>query len=159
MGAQPGGGMGGWMVGWEDGRMVGGRGGGGMDGYMDGYMDGREDGSRGECMDGWVEGPAPGWLLQHGVDLCCWPIHPLPPPCTPGTPLRDAGNYLTPAVAAGMLAGGAQKEVTLVNALLLAQEAGLKVRGHLGLLKSAWCSQTLFFRAKQHGSRVAPWGC
>ncbi|XP_009953907.1 PREDICTED: D-3-phosphoglycerate dehydrogenase, partial [Leptosomus discolor] len=47
--------------------------------------------------------------------------------CTLGTPLREAGSYLTPAVAAGMLAGGAQKEVTLVNALLLAQEAGLKV--------------------------------
>ncbi|NXI49297.1 SERA dehydrogenase, partial [Chloroceryle aenea] len=52
--------------------------------------------------------------------------------CTLGTPLQEAGSYLTPAVAAGMLAGGAQKEVTLVNALLLAQEAGLKVRGHLG---------------------------
>lgn len=47
--------------------------------------------------------------------------------CTLGTPLREAGTYLTPAVAAGMLAGGVQKEVTLVNALLLAQEAGLKV--------------------------------
>ncbi|NXJ84767.1 SERA dehydrogenase, partial [Trogon melanurus] len=47
--------------------------------------------------------------------------------CTLGTALREAGSYLTPAVAAGMLAGGAQKEVTLVNALLLAQEAGLKV--------------------------------
>ncbi|NXN19924.1 SERA dehydrogenase, partial [Indicator maculatus] len=47
--------------------------------------------------------------------------------CTLGTPLQDSGSYLTPAVAAGMLAGGAQKEVTLVNALLLAQEAGLKV--------------------------------
>ncbi|NWR64950.1 SERA dehydrogenase, partial [Bucorvus abyssinicus] len=47
--------------------------------------------------------------------------------CTLGTPLREAGSYLTPAVAMGMLAGGAQKEVTLVNALLLAQEAGLKV--------------------------------
>ncbi|NWQ97081.1 SERA dehydrogenase, partial [Burhinus bistriatus] len=47
--------------------------------------------------------------------------------CTLGTPLQEAGSYLTPAVAAGMLAGGAQKEVTLVNALLLAQEAGLKV--------------------------------
>ncbi|NXT22842.1 SERA dehydrogenase, partial [Syrrhaptes paradoxus] len=47
--------------------------------------------------------------------------------CTLGTPLQEAGSYLTPAVAAGMLAGRAQKEVTLVNALLLAQEAGLKV--------------------------------
>uniref|UniRef100_A0A663FGG9 D-3-phosphoglycerate dehydrogenase n=1 Tax=Aquila chrysaetos chrysaetos TaxID=223781 RepID=A0A663FGG9_AQUCH len=47
--------------------------------------------------------------------------------CTLGTPLREAESYLTPAVAAGMLAGGAQKDVTLVNALLLAQEAGLKV--------------------------------
>uniref|UniRef100_A0A8D0ETW3 D-3-phosphoglycerate dehydrogenase n=1 Tax=Strix occidentalis caurina TaxID=311401 RepID=A0A8D0ETW3_STROC len=44
-----------------------------------------------------------------------------------GTPLQEAGSYLTPAMAAGMLAGGAQKDVTLVNALLLAQEAGLKV--------------------------------
>uniref|UniRef100_A0A8C6IMH3 D-3-phosphoglycerate dehydrogenase n=1 Tax=Melopsittacus undulatus TaxID=13146 RepID=A0A8C6IMH3_MELUD len=47
--------------------------------------------------------------------------------CTLGTPLREAGSYLMPAVAAGILAGGVQKEVTLVNALLLAQEAGLKV--------------------------------
>ncbi|KAK2540426.1 Phgdh [Columba guinea] len=47
--------------------------------------------------------------------------------CTLGTPLRESGSYLTPAVAAGMLAGGSQKEVTLVNALLLAQETGLKV--------------------------------
>ncbi|XP_057228777.1 D-3-phosphoglycerate dehydrogenase [Malurus melanocephalus] len=47
--------------------------------------------------------------------------------CTLGTALKEAGSYLTPAVAAGMLAGGPQKEVTLVNATLLAQEAGLKV--------------------------------
>ncbi|NXK52609.1 SERA dehydrogenase, partial [Chauna torquata] len=47
--------------------------------------------------------------------------------CTLGTPLEDAESYLAPAVASGMLAGGRQKEVTLVNALLLAQEAGLKV--------------------------------
>ncbi|NXM50298.1 SERA dehydrogenase, partial [Gymnorhina tibicen] len=47
--------------------------------------------------------------------------------CTLGTPLKEAGSYLTPAVAMGMLAGGTQKEVTLVNATLLAQEAGLKV--------------------------------
>ncbi|NXB46343.1 SERA dehydrogenase, partial [Leucopsar rothschildi] len=47
--------------------------------------------------------------------------------CTLGTPLKEAGSYLTPAVAAGMLSGGTQKEVTLVNATLLAQEAGLKV--------------------------------
>ncbi|NXQ26706.1 SERA dehydrogenase, partial [Alaudala cheleensis] len=47
--------------------------------------------------------------------------------CTLGTPLKESGSYLTPAVAAGMLAGGTQKEVTLVNATLLAQEAGLKV--------------------------------
>ncbi|KAM4654778.1 D-3-phosphoglycerate dehydrogenase isoform 1-T1 [Amazona ochrocephala] len=46
--------------------------------------------------------------------------------CTLGTPLQEAGSYLMPAVTAGMLAGGRQKEVTLVNALLLAQEAGLK---------------------------------
>lgn len=59
----------------------------------------------------------------------------------------------------GMLAGGAQKEVTLVNALLLAQEAGLKVRGHGGLHTSAWHTQTLSFPAKQHEPGVAPWGC
>ncbi|XP_053928398.1 D-3-phosphoglycerate dehydrogenase isoform X3 [Cuculus canorus] len=47
--------------------------------------------------------------------------------CTLGTPLQEAGSYLTPAVAVGILAGRVQKEVTLVNALLLAQEAGLKV--------------------------------
>ncbi|NXS50469.1 SERA dehydrogenase, partial [Balaeniceps rex] len=47
--------------------------------------------------------------------------------CTLGTSLQEAGSYLMPAVAAGMLAGGMQKDVTLVNALLLAQEAGLKV--------------------------------
>ncbi|KFV17366.1 D-3-phosphoglycerate dehydrogenase, partial [Tauraco erythrolophus] len=47
--------------------------------------------------------------------------------CTLGTPLQEAGSYLAPAMATGMLVGGAQKEVTLVNALLLAQEAGLKV--------------------------------
>ncbi|XP_009076221.1 PREDICTED: D-3-phosphoglycerate dehydrogenase, partial [Acanthisitta chloris] len=47
--------------------------------------------------------------------------------CTLGTSLKEAGSYLTPAVAAGMLSGAAQKEVTLVNATLLAQEAGLKV--------------------------------
>lgn len=76
--------------------------------------------------------PAWGW------PLCCWPNHPLPPPCPPGTPLRESGSYLTPAVAAGVLAGGSQKEVTLVNALLLAQEAGLKVRGYPGLHVSAW---------------------
>ncbi|KAI6064134.1 D-3-phosphoglycerate dehydrogenase [Aix galericulata] len=47
--------------------------------------------------------------------------------CTLGAPLKDAGSFLAPAVVSGMLAGGRQKEVTLVNALLLAQEAGLKV--------------------------------
>ncbi|NWX92347.1 SERA dehydrogenase, partial [Nothoprocta pentlandii] len=47
--------------------------------------------------------------------------------CTLGEPGREAGSYLCPAVASGMLAGGTHKEVTLVNALLLAQEAGLKV--------------------------------
>ncbi|NXX84446.1 SERA dehydrogenase, partial [Urocolius indicus] len=47
--------------------------------------------------------------------------------CTLGPALREAGSYLVPAVAAGMLAGGLQEELTLVNALLLAQEAGLKV--------------------------------
>ncbi|KGL73082.1 D-3-phosphoglycerate dehydrogenase, partial [Tinamus guttatus] len=49
--------------------------------------------------------------------------------CTLGTSLQEAGSYLSPAVVSGMLAGGTQKEVTLVNALLLAQEAGLKVCG------------------------------
>lgn len=80
---------------------------------------------------GWVEGPAPGWPLHCGPDLSAAGSC-TPPPCTPGTPLKEAGSYLTPAVAAGMLAGGTQKEVTLVNATLLAQEAGLKVRGHPG---------------------------
>uniref|UniRef100_A0A8C9F326 D-3-phosphoglycerate dehydrogenase n=1 Tax=Pavo cristatus TaxID=9049 RepID=A0A8C9F326_PAVCR len=46
--------------------------------------------------------------------------------CTLGAPLKDASSYLAPAVVSGMLAGG-KKEVTLVNAMLLAQEAGLKV--------------------------------
>ncbi|XP_065599503.1 D-3-phosphoglycerate dehydrogenase [Cyrtonyx montezumae] len=46
--------------------------------------------------------------------------------CTLGAPLKDAGSYLAPAVVSGMLAGG-KKEATLVNAMLLAQEAGLKV--------------------------------
>ncbi|NXI69147.1 SERA dehydrogenase, partial [Anseranas semipalmata] len=46
---------------------------------------------------------------------------------TLGTPLKDAASYLAPAVVSGVLAGGRQREVTLVNALLLAQEAGLKV--------------------------------
>ncbi|NXL89601.1 SERA dehydrogenase, partial [Alectura lathami] len=47
--------------------------------------------------------------------------------CTLGTALKDTDSYLAPAVVSGMLAGGRQKEVTLVNALLLAQDAGLKV--------------------------------
>lgn len=90
-----------------------------------------------ECagMDGWwmdwVERPAPGWPIHCRPDLSAAGSC-TPPPCTPGTPLKEAGSYLTPAVAAGMLAGGTQKEVTLVNATLLAQEAGLKVRGHPG---------------------------
>ncbi|XP_021259664.1 D-3-phosphoglycerate dehydrogenase isoform X2 [Numida meleagris] len=46
--------------------------------------------------------------------------------CTLGAPLKDASSYLAPAVVSGMLAGG-KKEVTLVNAMLLAQEAGVKV--------------------------------
>jgi len=107
-------------------------------------------------MDGWVEGGMEGWMggwkdqPQRGVDLsAAGPSNPcLPPPRTPGTPLREAGSYLVPAVAAGMLAGGAQKEVTLVNALLLAQEAGLKVRGHVSLLHPDPVSP-----------RVSPWGC
>ncbi|XP_019357521.1 PREDICTED: D-3-phosphoglycerate dehydrogenase isoform X1 [Gavialis gangeticus] len=46
---------------------------------------------------------------------------------TLGEPLQNAGNYLTPAVVTGLLAGAEQKDVNLVNGLLLAQEAGLKV--------------------------------
>uniref|UniRef100_A0A7M4FSJ2 D-3-phosphoglycerate dehydrogenase n=1 Tax=Crocodylus porosus TaxID=8502 RepID=A0A7M4FSJ2_CROPO len=46
---------------------------------------------------------------------------------TLGEPLQNAGNYLTPAVVTGLLAGAAQKDVNLVNGLLLAQEVGLKV--------------------------------
>lgn len=80
---------------------------------------------------GWVEGPAPGWPLQCRPDLSAAGSS-TPPPCSPGTPLKEAGGYLTPAVAVGMLSGGTQKEVTLVNATLLAQEAGLKVRGYPG---------------------------
>lgn len=64
-----------------------------------------------------------------------------------------------------MLAGGAQKDVTLVNALLLAQEAGLKVRGHLGLHASAWCTQAPSFPGLPCGAANAalglgaiPWG-
>ncbi|XP_042729609.1 D-3-phosphoglycerate dehydrogenase [Lagopus leucura] len=51
--------------------------------------------------------------------------------CTLGAPLKDASSYLAPAVVSGMLAGG-KKEATLVNAMLLAQEAGLKVTASHG---------------------------
>ncbi|XP_067392454.1 D-3-phosphoglycerate dehydrogenase isoform X2 [Emydura macquarii macquarii] len=44
---------------------------------------------------------------------------------TLGTPLQKAESYLAAAVATGLLEG--QKDVNLVNGLLLAQEAGLKV--------------------------------
>ncbi|XP_003229089.1 D-3-phosphoglycerate dehydrogenase [Anolis carolinensis] len=45
---------------------------------------------------------------------------------THGPALQKASSYLTPAVAAGLLKGTAQ-DVNLVNGLLLAQEAGLKI--------------------------------
>uniref|UniRef100_A0A8C8SE11 D-3-phosphoglycerate dehydrogenase n=1 Tax=Pelusios castaneus TaxID=367368 RepID=A0A8C8SE11_9SAUR len=44
---------------------------------------------------------------------------------TLGMPLQKAGSYLTAAVATGLLEG--QMDVNLVNGLLLAQEAGLKI--------------------------------
>ncbi|KAJ6655428.1 hypothetical protein lerEdw1_005128 [Lerista edwardsae] len=46
---------------------------------------------------------------------------------THGSILQKAGSYLTPAVAMGFLKESAQKNVNLVNGLLLAQEAGLKI--------------------------------
>lgn len=75
---------------------------------------------------GWMGARRGGWgwgWARADRTARCWL-------CTPGTPLKDAGSFLAPAVVSGMLAGGRQKEVTLVNALLLAQEAGLKVCAH-----------------------------
>nr|XP_020668838.1 D-3-phosphoglycerate dehydrogenase [Pogona vitticeps] len=46
---------------------------------------------------------------------------------THGSTLQKAGGYLIPAVAVGLLKETAQKNVNLVNGLLLAQEAGLKI--------------------------------
>ncbi|XP_062989140.1 D-3-phosphoglycerate dehydrogenase [Elgaria multicarinata webbii] len=46
---------------------------------------------------------------------------------THGLTLQKAGGYLTPAVAIGLLKATAQKEVNLINGLLLAQDAGLKI--------------------------------
>nr|XP_056701434.1 D-3-phosphoglycerate dehydrogenase [Euleptes europaea] len=46
---------------------------------------------------------------------------------THGPTLQKAGNYLIPAVATGLLKEMAQKDVNLVNGMLLAQEAGLKI--------------------------------
>ncbi|XP_053103955.1 D-3-phosphoglycerate dehydrogenase [Hemicordylus capensis] len=46
---------------------------------------------------------------------------------THGSTLQKAGSYLIPAVAMGLLKETAQKTVNLVNGLLLAQEAGLKI--------------------------------
>ncbi|XP_048354837.1 D-3-phosphoglycerate dehydrogenase [Sphaerodactylus townsendi] len=46
---------------------------------------------------------------------------------THGPTLQKAGSYLTPAVAMGLLKETVQKDVNLVNGLLLAQEAGLKI--------------------------------
>ncbi|XP_015278057.1 PREDICTED: D-3-phosphoglycerate dehydrogenase [Gekko japonicus] len=46
---------------------------------------------------------------------------------TRGPALQKASSYLIPAVAMGLLKETAQKDVNLVNGLLLAQEAGLKI--------------------------------
>ncbi|XP_042318081.1 D-3-phosphoglycerate dehydrogenase [Sceloporus undulatus] len=46
---------------------------------------------------------------------------------TYGPTLQKASSYLTPAVAMGLLRVTTQKDVNLVNGLLLAQEAGLKI--------------------------------
>uniref|UniRef100_A0A670XY42 D-3-phosphoglycerate dehydrogenase n=1 Tax=Pseudonaja textilis TaxID=8673 RepID=A0A670XY42_PSETE len=46
---------------------------------------------------------------------------------TEGSTLQKSSNYLIPAVAMGLLQETAQKDVNLVNGLLLAQEAGLKI--------------------------------
>uniref|UniRef100_A0A6B2F7B0 D-3-phosphoglycerate dehydrogenase n=1 Tax=Bothriechis nigroviridis TaxID=88079 RepID=A0A6B2F7B0_BOTNI len=46
---------------------------------------------------------------------------------TKGLTLQKSSNYLIPAVAMGLLQETTQKDVNLVNGLLLAQEAGLKI--------------------------------
>ncbi|KAM3840229.1 D-3-phosphoglycerate dehydrogenase [Vipera latastei] len=46
---------------------------------------------------------------------------------TEGSTLQRSSNYLIPAVAMGLLQETSQKDVNLVNGLLLAQEAGLKI--------------------------------
>ncbi|XP_013917054.1 PREDICTED: D-3-phosphoglycerate dehydrogenase [Thamnophis sirtalis] len=46
---------------------------------------------------------------------------------TEGSALQKSSNYLIPAVAMGLLQETTQKNVNLVNGLLLAQEAGLKI--------------------------------
>ncbi|XP_058031831.1 D-3-phosphoglycerate dehydrogenase isoform X2 [Ahaetulla prasina] len=46
---------------------------------------------------------------------------------TEGSTLQKSSNYLIPAVAMGLLQETTQKDVNLVNGLLLAQEAGLKI--------------------------------
>ncbi|XP_077698760.1 D-3-phosphoglycerate dehydrogenase-like isoform X4 [Canis aureus] len=49
---------------------------------------------------------------------------------TQGTPLKNAGNCLSPAVIVGLLKDTSSRaDVNLVNAKLLVQEAGLSVRG------------------------------
>lgn len=54
-----------------------------------------------------------------------------PPSFSVGTILQKAGSYLMPAVSMGLLKETAQKDVNLVNGLLLAEEAGLKVCAYL----------------------------
>uniref|UniRef100_A0A7N5KQA2 D-3-phosphoglycerate dehydrogenase n=1 Tax=Ailuropoda melanoleuca TaxID=9646 RepID=A0A7N5KQA2_AILME len=46
---------------------------------------------------------------------------------TQGSSLQKAGSYLTSALATGLLQDTAKKDLNLVNGLLLAQEAGLKI--------------------------------
>ncbi|XP_029462607.1 D-3-phosphoglycerate dehydrogenase isoform X2 [Rhinatrema bivittatum] len=46
---------------------------------------------------------------------------------TLGESLRNAGGYLIPAVAIGLLKGAVQANLNLINAALYAEEAGLKV--------------------------------
>uniref|UniRef100_A0A452GHW0 D-3-phosphoglycerate dehydrogenase n=1 Tax=Gopherus agassizii TaxID=38772 RepID=A0A452GHW0_9SAUR len=63
---------------------------------------------------------------------------------TLGAPLEKAGSYLSPAVATGLLEGAAQKDVNLVNGLLLAQEAGLKVTAtHSNVVPELYSSDSL----------------
>ncbi|XP_075772434.1 D-3-phosphoglycerate dehydrogenase isoform X2 [Pelodiscus sinensis] len=72
----------------------------------------------------WIAlGRALGLLLQ----TLAGPVQGALQVCTLGAPLQKAGTYLSPAVATGLLEGAGHKHVNLVNALLLAQEAGVKV--------------------------------